>query len=149
MKLKVTPLNSGDPEPKKKTLLKAVKPSPDVYKTQADVDAANAFARDFSKRHNTLFANEAYVAQKPGDPVVKFRTLDGKPYVPAQMPASMIQNYVPDDVKELYWDNGWQMPYYKDGDDMVFVKKEFYNSPRFTTPQKQQDQIIATRNAKK
>ena len=141
MKLKVTPLSGGDPEPKKKTLLKS---SPQVYKTQAEVDAANAFARDFSKRHNTLFANDAYVAKKPGDPVVQYRTLDGKPYVPQQMPASMIKNSVPDWVTELHMDDEWKMPYYKDGNDMVFVKKEFYNSPRFTktTPTNPKQQMI-------
>lgn len=124
----------GDPEPKK-VLLKGSKPAPTTYQTQAEVDAANAFAKDFSKRHNTLFANESWVAKKPGDSIVQFRTLDGKPYTPNQMPASMVKNSVPDWVTKLEWDKDWQMPYYKDGNDMVFVNKEFYNSPRFTNPQ--------------
>lgn len=105
-----------------------------VYKTQAEVDAANAEARRFSKAHNTLWADNAYVALKPGDPVVQYRTLDGKPYVPKQMDKSRIKSAVPDWVKEIRMDDNWKQPYYLDGNDMVFVDRKFYNDPRFTKP---------------
>jgi hypothetical protein len=142
MKLKVTTLNGGD-DPKskaKKTLLKAsIKLPEGTYQTQAEVDADNAFARNYTKRNNELYALTSYVAKKPGDPKVAWTNgLTGQAWNPQtdvrQMPASMIKNSVPDWVDKLEWDNDWQMPYYKDGNDMVFVKKEFYNSPRFIKP---------------
>lgn len=111
---------------------KPLLPSKAVYQTPEEVAAANAEARRFSKAHNTLYANDAYVAKKPGDPVVQYRTLDGKPYTPQQMPASMVKTSVPDWVTELHMDDNWKMPYYLDGNDMVYVKKDFFNSPRFT-----------------
>ncbi len=111
-------------------------PSFPVYKTQAEVDAANTFARDFSKRRNTVNPNEAYVAQKPGDPMVQFKTPDGEPYTPNQMPASMIKHTVPDWVKpgEILMDDNWKMPYYKDGEDLIYLDKKFFNDPRYIKP---------------
>ena len=106
----------------------------EVYKTKAEVDAANAEARRFSKAHNTLYANDAYVAKNVGDPVVQYRTLDGKSYVPQQMPKSWIKNTVPDWVTEIRMDDEWTQPYYKDGNDIVFVDKKFFNHPKFIKP---------------
>jgi hypothetical protein len=117
-----------------------------TYQSQAEINAANAFARDFAKKQNLMFANEMHVADQVGDPVVQFRTLDGKPYTPAQMPASMIKKVVPDWVEKLEWNPEWQMPYYLDGNDMVYVDKRFYNSDRFITPEAKQKQIMSARN---
>lgn len=112
-----------------------------TYQSQAQIDADNAFAQDFNKRHNLQNGVGIIAGTNIGDPVVPFRTLDGKPYTPNQMPASMINNTVPDWVDQLHWDNDWQMPYYLDGNDMKFVKKEFYNSPRFIKPNPPQNLI--------
>lgn len=145
MKLKVVSHSTSDPEPKKKISLKTTKPSPATYQTQAQLDADNAFALDFNKRHNLANGVGIFAGKNIGDPIVQYRTLDGKPYVPQQMPASMIKNSVPDWVTELHMDDEWKMPYYKDGNDIVFVKKEFMNSPRFLkpTPTPQQTMLLA------
>lgn len=120
--LNFLPTNGGgedDPKKKKK-----------VYKTQAEVDAANAEVRAQAKRQNLLIADDAYVAKRPGDPVVEVTNPDGTPYVPKQMPSFMIKK-LPDWVEKLEWDHGWQQPYYKDGDDIVYVDKQHYNSEKF------------------
>lgn len=150
-KLRITPekaillrVLNNDPEddPKKKK----------TYQTQAEVDAANAFARDFAKRHNLMFANEMHVAKKVGDPIVGYTDINtGLPYdgrYTKPMPASMIQGFVPDHVKKLEWNPEWQMPYYlDDNDNMIYVAKHLYNSDRFRPSQKEQDNIIAQRNS--
>jgi hypothetical protein len=58
---------------------------PQVYKTQAELDAANAFAKSFTARrfannNGVLNPQDVYVAKKVGDPVVPF--IDGKTGLP-------------------------------------------------------------------
>ena len=158
-KLRITPSvqSQADIPIEKKILLRIATggeedPKKKVYKTQQEVDAANAAARDFHKRRNLLFANEAWVAKKAGDPVVEYKDINtGKPYDGrySKMPASMIQGFVPDHVKKLEWSSEWQMPYYlDDNDNIIYVARHHYNSDRFRTSQKDQDNIIAMRNKK-
>lgn len=59
------------------------------------------------------------------------------------MPASMIKNNVPDWVDNLEWNSERNQPYYKDGNDIVYVDKKFYNSPRFIKPQGMMNGLIA------
>jgi hypothetical protein len=59
-----------------------------------------------------------------------------------QMPQSMIKP-LPDDVDEIYYDKDWNQPYYKDGNDIVYVDKKYYNSPRFLKPQGMMSGLIA------
>jgi hypothetical protein len=109
-----------------------------TYKDWNEVNAANIEARRFSKDHNLLYANDAYVAKKPGDPVVQYTDMaTGLPYDGryGRIPQSMIKP-LPDWVEKLEWDKRWNQPYYKDGEDMIFVDKKHYNSPRFISPQK-------------
>ncbi len=147
MKLKVTPLSGGDEPKPKKTLLKSA-PNPNIYNSQAEVDADMAKAAAFNKAHN-LIPGIGISVGKVGDPKIQYRTLDGKPYTPQQMPASMVKGNVPDWVTELHMDDNWKMPYYKDGNDIVYVKKEFMNSPRFLKQQPtnplQQASLLAKR----
>jgi hypothetical protein len=120
--------NGGD-DPKKKAL--------SSFKSPTEIDKANRFAKDFAKRKNMLIGDDAWVGKEVGDPVPQFRTEDGKPYVPKQMPAYKIKNEVPDYVTKLEWDNAWGQPYYhNDYGDMVYVDKKFYNSPRFLKDKK-------------
>lgn len=151
MKLKVNPSNvmsllsaANDPD-------NPAKPSPQVYKNPAQIAAQIQFDENFNKRHNLMQGVGLSTNKKVGDPVVQFRTEDGKPYVPKQMPASMINKSVPDWVNKLEWDQDWQMPYYKDGNDMKYVPKEFYNLPRFrqTTPSNPQQAMALAMLAKK
>lgn len=107
-----------------------------TYQNQKQIQNQIQFDEDFNRRHNLMQGVGIATDKKVGDPVVPFRTLDGKPYVPQQMPASMIKNSVPDWVTELHMDDNWKMPYYNDGNDMVYVNKDFYNSPRFRKPNK-------------
>jgi len=132
----------------KALMIKGDPDKPVKYKTQAEVDAANAFAKDFSKRGNYTNPGDAYVAQKPGDPVVQFIDMStGKPYDGRyqQMPQSMIKP-LPDWVTQLGWDKQWNQPYYMDGNDIVYVDKSWYNHPRFIKPQSEQDNLIAQRS---
>jgi hypothetical protein len=125
------------------------KPAKKTYQTQAEVDAANLFAKEFSKRHNTINPGEAYVAKKPGDPVVQFTDLaTGKPYDGrySKMPASMIKHSVPDWVTKLEWNKEWNQPYYLDGNDMIYVDQRFFNSDRFLTSKADQQKIFDQKN---
>ncbi len=111
-----------------------------VYKTQAEVDAANAFARNFSARKNEIAPQDAYVAKNVGDPVVPFiDATTGKPYVPR--PVSRPSNYsatVPDYVEKLDWDSSRNYPYYTDQQtgDLTYTNPDYLNLPRFNTEQR-------------
>lgn len=127
------------------------KPVKQVYKTQAEVDAANAQARNFSKRHNLMYADEAWVAKKPGDPVVGYTDINtGKPYdgrYTKPMPKSMIKP-LPDNVTKLEWNSEWQMPYYLDDmGDINYVDRHHYNSPKFLTSKADQQKVFDARSS--
>jgi hypothetical protein len=61
-------------------------PTKPVYKTQAEIEAANQAAKAFvaRKRQTDITpAQDVYVALKPGDPVVPYVNPDGTPYQPS------------------------------------------------------------------
>lgn len=134
MKLRVV---STDPTPSKKVKLKIKDPetpTPQTYKTQAEVNAANLFAQQFSERRRTpqdvLSPNQFWVAKKPGDPVVQFVDQSGKPYV---APKRKLSFQVPEGIryKDLGMDKG--EVWYNDPQtgDLVYVDPSILNLPRF------------------
>lgn len=105
-----------------------------------ELDLLSQKSRTMSKDKNELFANDAHV----GNVFPTMRVLNGDklgvvngdmqtetPSTYSQLPAAKIQNFVPDNVSKLEWDKQWNQPYYLDGDDIVYVDRKFYNSPRF------------------
>lgn len=117
-----------------------VKPAPAVYKTQADVDKANAFAKEFANRkfsdgRGAVNPDDTYVATKPGDPAVQFLDAKtGKPFVDtaASRPKAFnVPNYV--NLEDIQGDgaNYW----YEDRDGkMVDVDSSVLNLKRFRKP---------------
>lgn len=61
----------------------------------------------------------------------------------AGLPKYMIKNEVPDYVDKLEWHPSYNQPYYKEGDEIVFVDRKFYNSDRFLKPQGLSSGLIA------
>lgn len=117
-------LKLGNDDPKKKG---------NIAQSQAQIDAANDTAKRFASVHAKAIANDAYAARNIGDPlpqVIDQQT--GQPYNGKyqQMPQSMIKP-LPDWVTELKWDKQWGQPYYLDGNDIVYVDKKHFNSPKF------------------
>lgn len=62
------------------------------YTSQSQIDAANAFAKEFAKRKGTMNPQEAYVARKIGDPVAQFLGEDGKPFVMRGIPTKRVHS---------------------------------------------------------
>jgi hypothetical protein len=110
-------------------------PAP-VYKTQAEVDAANALARSISARHHhdAINPGDVYVARKVGDPMVPYLNADGTPYRPK--PSKPLSNIIPDgltldDIQSAegyYWYNDPHTG------DVVNVDPSVINQPRFRKP---------------
>jgi hypothetical protein len=111
---------------------KGAKTSKAVYTTQQEVDAANLFAKEFLKRRhfdNVTNPEDAYVAQKVGDPVVPI-TGGAKGVKKAAM---VLPNYVkPEDIKGDS-ETGY---YYENNDgDIVDIDPSVLNLPKFRRPQ--------------
>lgn len=110
------------------------KPKPTVYKTQAEVDAANMQAKEFGARHpysSTLINPEDnWVARKPGDPVVQYETIGTPSKGPKLYKAMDIPSYVKaDDIQtdgnNFYWYVDPQQG------NSIAVDPSVVNTPRF------------------
>lgn len=130
-KLKPVFANGGIIDPGKNTPV-------GTYKTQAQVNDANVEVKRFSTARNLGIGENAYVAKKPGDPIVPYtdgRT--GQPYQPSSnIPKYNISTYIPPEITSLSFDTQAQLPYYEDpqSGDMKYTTMENFNLPRFKKP---------------
>lgn len=107
----------GDPEPK-------------TYKTQAEIDKANATARRLAIKNRLVTGESTYAARKIGDPVVDFVNPDGSLYTGAAAPQGALT--VPAGIgwkdiqsgQGLYWYNDPQTG------DVVDLDPSFMRIPR-------------------
>lgn len=104
-----------------------------VFRTQAEVDAANALAQRFAVEQGSIAGRNAYVARNIGDPVPQFiDSRTNKPYIPS--PTRPLSKTVPsfitnEDIQSadgLYWYND---PY--TGDVVDIDPNVVFASPRF------------------
>jgi hypothetical protein len=126
-------LGGGDDDPKK-----GKKAS--TYQTQAEVDAANARARDFAKRRNYgskgIDPNETFVAKRPGDPVVPFVDPQGNPYngppyngkVAYTLPSGIKMEDIKSDGTFFWYDDPHT------GDFASYIHPSVINQQRFRVP---------------
>lgn len=133
-------LGGGDPEdPKKKK----------VFKTQAEIDAANAEAQRMAKAQNYQDWKSAYVARKIGDPVPKYiDAATGKEFVPS--PSRPKRMSVPNDIKLSDIKSEGGAYWYEDPHtgDVIEVDPSVVSHPRFKTDKKKAEQDVADRTAK-
>jgi hypothetical protein len=123
MKVRISGGGEDDPKPKSKTKVK-VKP------TQAEIDAANAFAKDLGKRKGLFNAENLHV----GGQIPKFVDEAGRELPPATQPVTpKLPTSIPNYVKALEWDKEKNLPYYIDQQTgyMQYVPKEFFYTARF------------------
>jgi len=101
-----------------------------TYKTQAEVEAANAEARRIAKKQGLLTGDDTIAARRVGDPRVQYVNPDGTPYVP--LPTKTLTTKVPKGV-ELESDQG--LFWYTDPTtgDPVDVDPSVLRTPRFRT----------------
>ncbi len=122
-------------------------PKGPVYKTQAEVDAANDVAKRISKKHNTMGHEDVYVAKRPGDPVVPFLDETGRPFVPTKLPAKRLLTTLPpgigiNDIKSqgnTFW-------FENNNGDIVDVDPSVVTDPKFRKTQVENDKVLAMRN---
>jgi hypothetical protein len=115
-----------------------------VYKTQADVDAANQIAKNLALKKGLISGEDTYVARKPGDPVVQYSNFDGTPYTaPPTKPLPMTVPAGADlqSADGTYW--------YTDPvtGDVVDVDPAVANTPRFRRTPEQVAADAAVRTA--
>lgn len=72
-----------------------------IYKTQAEVDAANMEAKSFAARHalgKGIDPENTYVARKVGDPVLPYVNELGQPYKPTPSAQVKLANSIPEGI---------------------------------------------------
>lgn len=102
--------------------------------TQAELEAANKFAKEFATRKGLTIAQDAHV----GNIIPKFiDQTTGKEFVGGQgkLPPRTIMNInqIPTYVKDLQWDDKSNIPYYidKQTSDIQYVHPDIFFSSRF------------------
>lgn len=107
-------------------------PAKKVYKTQAEVDAANMEAKRFAKARRAVAPDYAFVAKKPGDPVVQYLGLDGKPFNPEA--STPFNSYIPPQItRDDIQSNSEGLYSYPDPNtgDLIPVNSQVLQLPRF------------------
>lgn len=100
--------------------------------TPEQIAAANAFAKNFGRRHHLSGAEYMHV----GNEIPKFLDEYGKETVsqPTRLPPNTIIdiNKVPISVKSLEWDSKENTPYYLDNNGYIqYVHPTFFHANRF------------------